>query len=187
MFYAMISISVLGFIVRAHHMFILVLDGDTHAYFTSATMIIAVPTRIKIFSWIIPCGGGVLANSGLDNALHDTHYVVAHFPYVLSMGAVYALFARFYYWVGKIFGRIYPETLGQIHFWITFVGINLTFFPMHFLRLSGMPRHIHVYLDSYAGWNALSSFGSYISIVGICCFFMVLTITLSSGKKEDVL
>ncbi|CAK7328718.1 unnamed protein product [Dovyalis caffra] len=147
MVYAMISIGVLGFLVWAHHMFTVGLDVDTRAYFTAATMIIAVPTGIKIFRGLT---GIVLANSGLDIALHDTYYVVAHFHYVLSMGAVFALFAGFYYWVG----------------------------------LSGMPRRIPDYPDAYAGWNALSSFGSYISVVGICCFFVVVTITLSSGNKK---
>nr|WRW54081.1 cytochrome c oxidase subunit 1 [Artemisia argyi] len=173
MVYAMISIGVLGSLVWAHHMFTVGLDVDTRAYFTAATMIIAVPTGIKIFSWIATMWGGSIqyktpmlfafpANSGLDIALHDTYYVVAHFHYVLSMGAVFALFAGFHYWVGKIFGRTYPETLG----------------------LSGMPRRIPDYPDAYAGWNALSSSGSYISVVGICRFFVVVAITSSSGNNK---
>ncbi|GJS41763.1 cytochrome c oxidase subunit 1 [Tanacetum coccineum] len=140
-------LGVLGSLVWAHHMFIVGLDIDTRAYFTAATMIIDVPTRIKIFRGLT---GIVLANSGLDIALHDTYYVVAHFHYVLSMGAVFALFAGFHYWVG----------------------------------LSGMPRRIPDYPDAYAGWNALSSSGSYISVVGICRFFVVVAITSSSGNNK---
>ena len=131
--------------------------------------------------------GVVLANAGLDIAFHDTYYVVAHFHYVLSMGAVFGIFAGFYYWIGKITGLQYPETLGQIHFWLTFLGVNFTFFPMHFLGLAGMPRRIPDYPDAYAGWNAVATYGSYLSFFSVLFFFYIVYETLTSDEKCPVI
>jgi cytochrome c oxidase subunit 1 len=127
--------------------------------------------------------GVVLANAGIDTALHDTYYVVAHFHYVLSLGAVFSVFGGFYYWFPKMCGRQYPEGLAKLHFWITFIGVNLTFFPMHFMGLAGMPRRIPDYPDAYAGWNAIASYGSYISAVGVLVFLVVLFRTFTAGEK----
>lgn len=200
MAYAMATIGLVGFAVWAHHMFTVGLDANTKVYFTAATMIIGVPTGIKVFSWIATMWGGqirfatpmlfaigfvilftvggltgvALSNGGLDVVLHDTYYVVAHFHYVLSMGALFGMFAGFYYWIGKMSGYQYNERLGKIHFWLTFIGVNVLFFPMHFLGLSGMPRRIPDYADAYAGWNQVASIGAYISGISALFFLYVV-------------
>jgi cytochrome c oxidase subunit 1 len=211
MAYAMVAIGVIGFIVWAHHMFVSGIDVDTRAYFAAATMVIAVPTGIKIFSWIATMWGGslvlrvpmlfaigfiftftvggvtgvVVANASLDQVLHNTYYVVAHFHYVMAMAAAYGIFAGFYYWIGKMSGRQYPEFWGQVHFWTFFVGTNILFFPMHFLGNQGMPRRYPDYPDAFWGWNFVASVGGAIAWVSFFVFCWVVFLTFRRGVQAE--
>ncbi|MCJ2091549.1 MULTISPECIES: cytochrome c oxidase subunit I [unclassified Methylobacterium] len=208
MAYAMVAIGVVGFVVWAHHMYTVGLSLQTQSYFVFATMVIAVPTGVKIFSWIATMWGGsirftaamhwavgfiflftvggvtgvVLANSAVDKYLHDTYYVVAHFHYVLSLGAVFIIFAGVYYWFPKMTGHIIPEWAGKLHFWLAFIGANVLFFPMHFLGLAGMPRRYADYPDAFAAWHKVSTYGGH--IFGLSMFVFVIGVVLAFRSKE---
>jgi cytochrome c oxidase subunit 1 len=209
MAYAMVSIGAVGFVVWAHHMYTAGMSVNTEAYFLAATLVIAVPTGIKIFSWLATMWGGsiefktpmlwatgmifmftvggvtgvVLANSPVTTAFHDTYYVVGHFHYVMAMGALFGIFAGWYYWIGKMSGRTYNETLGKWHFWLFMIGVNLTFFPMHFSGLAGMPRRIPDYPDAFSGWNYISSLGSYLAFAASLLFVYIAIKTITSGER----
>ncbi|GAA0307717.1 cytochrome c oxidase subunit I [Sphingomonas oligophenolica] len=209
MAYAMVAIGVVGFVVWAHHMFTTGLSVDVKMYFTAATMVIAVPTGIKIFSWIATMWGGslsfktpmmwaigfifmftvggvtgvVLANGGVDDNVQDTYYVVAHFHYVLSLGAVFSLFAGFYYWFPKMSGRMMNETLGHAHFWVFFIGVNILFFPMHFLGLQSMQRRVPDYTPALEHWNTIATYGYVIMALSMVVFFFNLFYSLFNGPK----
>lgn len=212
MVYAMMSIGLLGFQVWSHHMYTVGQDVDSRAYFTAATMIIAQPTGIKVFSWLATLYGGnihinftpmlfaiafillftfggftgvIQANATIDLTFHDTYYVVGHFHYVLSMGAVYALLAGFYYWIGKITGYQYNEVWGKVHFLIFTIAINFVFFPMHFQGMAGMPRRIPDYPDGYEYWNSFMTLGSFLTLFSLIIFFGQLMNTLSSKIRTE--
>src|SRR6204780_300253 len=209
MAYAMVSIGGIGFVVWAHHMYNVGMSASVQAYFIAATMVIAVPTGVKIFSWVATMWGGsidfktpmlwavgfiflftlggvtgvVLANAGVDRELHGTYYVVAHFHYVLSLGAVFGIFGGWYYWFPKMTGYMYSEPIGKLHFWLAFIGVNLTFFPQPFLGLAGMPRRYVDYPDAFAGWNFISSIGSYISGFGVLIFLYGMVLAFVRKEK----
>jgi cytochrome c oxidase subunit 1 len=208
MAYAMVAIGAIGFVVWAHHMYTVGMSFPVQAYFMVATMVIAVPTGIKVFSWIATMWGGsiefktpmlwaigfiflftlggvtgvVLSNAGVDRSLHDTYYVIAHFHYTMSLGATFGIFCAWYYWFPKMTGYNYSEFLGKLHFWLTFIGVNLVFFPQHFLGLSGMPRRIVDYPDAFTAWNRISSFGALVSTIGLVVF--VITIAEAFLRKR---
>jgi cytochrome c oxidase subunit 1 len=209
MVYAMVAIGVLGFVVWAHHMYTSGMSLTQQSYFMLATMVIAVPTGIKIFSWIATMWGGslsfetpmlfaigfiflftvggvtgiVLSQAAIDRAYHDTYYVVAHFHYVMSLGAVFAIFAGIYYWIGKMSGRQYPEWAGKLHFWAMFIGSNLTFFPQHFLGRQGMPRRYPDYPEPFGYWNWYSSMGAFLSFASFVFFIGIVFYTLRYGAR----
>ncbi len=209
MVWALIAIGGLGFVVWAHHMYTVGMSLRQQTYFMLATMVIAVPTGVKIFSWIATMWGGsvefktpmlwafgflflftvggvtgiVLSQAGIDRAYHDTYYVVAHFHYVMSLGAVFCIFAGIYYWIGKMSGRQYPEWAGKLHFWMMFIGANLTFFPQHFLGRQGMPRRYIDYPEAFAYWNTVSSWGAFLSFASFLFFIGIVVYTLTRGAR----
>ena len=210
MVWALIAIGALGFVVWAHHMYTVGMSLTQQSYFMLATMVIAVPTGIKIFSWIATMWGGsiefktpmlwafgflflftlggvtgiVLAQAGVDRAYHDTYYVVAHFHYVMSLGAVFTIFAGIYFYFPKMTGKVIPEWAGKLHFWTMFIGSNLTFFPQHFLGRQGMPRRYIDYPEAFALWNKVSSYGAFLSFASFVFFFVVVIYAIVAGKKE---
>ena len=209
MAYAMVAIGGIGFVVWAHHMYTVGMSANAQAYFLVATMVIAVPTGIKVFSWIATMWGGsiefktpmlwaigfiflftlggvtgvVLSNTGIDRSLHDTYYVIAHFHYTMSLGATFGIFCGWYYWFPKMTGYLYSEFLGKLHFWLTFIGVNTIFFPQHFLGLSGMPRRIVDYPEAFAGWNMVSSVGALLSTIGLVVFLISIVDAFARKRK----
>jgi cytochrome c oxidase subunit 1 len=209
MVWALIAIGFLGFVVWAHHMYTVGMSLTQQSYFMLATMVIAVPTGVKIFSWIATMWGGsiefktpmlfafgflllftiggvtgvVLSQAGVDRVYHDTYYVVAHFHYTMSMGAAFCIFAGMYFWMGKMSGRQYPEFWGKVHFWMFFIGVNLTFFPQHFLGRQGMPRRYIDYPEAFAYWNKVSSWGAFLSFASFLLFIGIVAYTLRAGKR----